>query len=428
MLIVDTALEAREKAGNPIRVSLFGAGQMGRGMVVQIEKHLPGMTVAVYYNRTLSKAIDAFKAAGVSDPVEATSLKHANELIAQGKHVVTSDPSIACQAEQIEAILEVTGDVEFSAGVTLDAIAHGKHIILQNAELDATVGPILKHKAEQAGLVYTNADGDQPGCTLNLFRWVKSIGVTPLLAGNLKGILDPYRTPETQAAFAAANGVTPQMATNFADGTKLSFEMALIGNATGFGPLQRAMRGPKADFVNEACELFDYDELLASGGCIDYLLGAEPGPGVFVLGHEPDPARAEYLRYFKLGNGPLYCFYIPYHLPHIESPLSVARAVLFHDPTVTPIAGPVVDVISIAKRDLKAGEELDGIGGFTCYGVVDNYKVSREQDLLPIGICEGCRLTRPIAKGEPISYADVIRPDAKLSDQLRAEQDALFPA
>lgn len=428
MLIVDTALEAREKAGNPIRVSLFGAGQMGRGMVVQIEKHMTGMTVAVFYNRTLSKAIEAFKAAGVSDPVEATSLKHANELIAQGKHVVTDDPSIACQAEQVEAILEVTGDVEFSAGVTLDAIAHGKHIILQNAELDATVGPILKHKAEQAGLVYTNADGDQPGCTLNLFRWVKSIGVTPLLAGNLKGILDPYRTPETQAAFAKANGVTPHMATNFADGTKLSFEMALIGNATGFGPLQRAMRGPKADFVNEACELFDYDELLASGGCIDYLLGAEPGPGVFVLGHEPDPARAEYLRYFKMGSGPLYCFYIPYHLPHLESPLSVARAVLFQDPTVTPIGKPVVDVISIAKRDLKAGEELDGIGGFTCYGVVDNYAVSRQQNLLPIGISEGCKLTRNVAKDEPIGYADVTRPDAKLSDQLRAEQDAQFPA
>lgn len=426
MLIVDSALEAREKDGNPIRVSLFGAGQMGRGMVVQIEKYLQGMTVAVFYNRTLSKAIDAFKAAGVSDPVEATSLKHANELIAQGKHVVTDDPSIACQADQVEAILEVTGDVEFSASVTLHAIAHGKHIILQNAELDATVGPILKRKAEQAGLVYTNADGDQPGCTLNLFRWVKSIGVTPVLAGNLKGILDPYRTPETQAAFAAANGVTPQMATNFADGTKLSFEMALIGNATGFGPLQRAMRGPEAKFVHEAIDLFDADELLASGGCIDYLLGAEPGPGVFVLGHEPDPARAEYLRYFKMGNGPLYCFYIPYHLPHLESPLSVARAVLFQDPTVTPIGAPVVDVISLAKRDLRAGEELDGIGGFTCYGVVEKYAVSRQQELLPIGLSGGCRLKRDIAKDQPISYADVERPEANLSDQLRLEQESVF--
>lgn len=428
MLIVDSALEAREKAGNPVRVSLLGAGQMGRGMVSQIEQHLPGMTVAVFYNRTLSKAIDAFKAAGVPDPVEATSLKHANELIAQGKHVVTDDPSIACQADQVDSILEATGDVEFAAGVTLDAIAHGKHIVLQNAELDATVGPILKHKADQAGLVYTNADGDQPGCTLNLFRWVKSIGVTPVLAGNLKGILDPYRTPETQAAFAAANGVTPQMATNFADGTKLSLEMALIGNATGFGPLQRAMRGPKADFVHEATKLFDADEIIASGGCIDYLLGAEPGPGVFVLGTEPDPARAELLRYFKMGHGPLYCFYIPYHLPHLESPLSVARAVLFQDPTVTPIGGPVVDVISIAKRDLKAGEELDGIGGFTCYGVVEKYGVSREQDLLPIGLSGGCKLSRDIAKDKPISYADVTRSEAKLSDQLRTEQDTLFPA
>lgn len=426
MVIVDNALKLRENDNNPIKISVFGAGYIGRGLVLQIEKYIAGMTVSILYNRTISKAFDAFNAAGITDATYASSLQEANALISAGKHVVTDDPSIACQADAIEAILEVTGDVEFSAKVTLDAINHGKHIVLQNAELDATVGPILKYRAERAGLVFTNGDGDQPGTTMNLFRWVKTIGIQPLLAGNLKGILDPYRTPQTQAGFAAANGLTPQMATNLADGTKLSFEMALIGNATGFGPLVRGMHGPRAKYVEEAKELFDAEELIANGGSIDYLLGAEPGPGVFVLGVEKDSCRAEYLRYFKMGKGPLYCFYIPYHLTHLESPLSVARAVLFKDATVTPLDGPVVDVITIAKRDLATGEELDGIGGFTSYGVVEKYSISRQENLLPMGISAGCKLIRPVAKDQPIKYSDINRPNMTLSAQLRAEQDSIF--
>ncbi len=425
MLIVDTALQAREQSGNPIRVAQFGAGHMGLAMVKQIERHMPGMTVSVLYNRTVSKAITAFESLGIK-PVEAKSLAHANEMIAAGRAVVTDDPAIAVRVDQTDAILEVTGDVEFAAGVVLDAIAHQKHIILQNAELDATVGPILKHKADAAGIVYTQGDGDQPGVTMNLYRWVKSIGVRPLLAGNLKGILDEYRTPETQAAFAAKNGLTPQMATNFADGTKLSLEMALIGNATGLGPLVRGMHGPKADHVEQAVELFDFDELLASGGCIDYLLGAEPGPGVFVLGYEEDEGRREYLRYFKMGAGPLHCFYVPYHLPHLESPLSVARAVDFADPTCTPKGGPVVDVVAMAKRDLQPGDELDGIGGFTCYGVVENYSISIAEGLVPIGLTAGCQVKNAIAKDQPITLADLQGLPQSAAANLRAEQDAIF--
>jgi len=426
MLIVDSALDARERSGEPIRVAQFAAGHMGRAMVKQIERHMTGMELSVLYNRTLSKAFAAFEAAGVDDAVEARSVSHAEGLIAQGRRVVTDDPTIATRVDQVEAILEVTGDVAFAASVTLDAIDHGKHIVLQNAELDATVGPILNHKADRAGLVYTQGDGDQPGVTLNLFRWVKSIGVRPLLAGNLKGMLDHYRTPDTQAAFAQAHGLTPQMATNFADGTKLSFEMALIGNATGFGPLTRGMRGPRAGFVSEATGLFELDELLASGGCIDYLLGAEPAPGVFVLGYEPDVDRASYLTYFKMGQGPLFCFYVPYHLPHLESPLSVARAVLFRDATCASRGAPVVDVIALAKRDLKAGDVLDGIGGFTCYGAIERYDASVSEGWLPMGLTAGCRLKRPVARDQPIRAADVEMPEGGLPARLRAEQEQLF--
>lgn len=296
-----------------------------------------------------------------------------------------------------------------------------------NAELDATVGPILKVYADRAGVIVTNADGDQPGVMMNLYRFVKSIGYHPVLAGNIKGLQDYYRTPETQKGFADAHGLSPEMATSFADGTKISMENAIVANATGFKVGKRGMYGPRCKHANEAVNLFPMDKLMADG-LVDYIIGAEPGPGVFVLGYNDHPERRNYMKYFKMGDGPLYSFYVPYHLPHLEVPLTVARAVLFHDAAVAPIAGPVCDVITIAKRDLKKGETLDGIGGFTCYGMIENSSVCRSDNLLPMGLSEGCRLTRDIPKDRAIGYADVQVPDGRLSDKLRREQDSFFPA
>jgi predicted homoserine dehydrogenase-like protein len=332
---------------------------------------------------------------------------------------------LLCAASGIDAIVESTGEVEFGASVTLRAIEHRKHVILMNAELDATVGPILKVYADRAGVVITNVDGDQPGVVMNLFRWVKTIGYRPVLAGNIKGMLDHYRTPETQKRFAEANKQSPKMVTSFADGTKLSFEMAVVANATGFRTAKRGMHGPACAHANDASKLFDLKELLA-GGIVDYILGAEPGPGVFVLGYSDDPIKQQYMKYFKMGDGPLYVFYTPYHLPHVETPVTVARAVLFHDAAITPLGAPVCDVITIAKRDLRAGEELDGIGGFTCYGTIENSDVCRRDNLLPMGLSEGCILKRDIRKDDAIACADVEFPATRLCDTLRAEQNAYF--
>jgi predicted homoserine dehydrogenase-like protein len=307
----------------------------------------------------------------------------------------------------------------------MKAIECRKHIILMNAELDATVGPILKVYADRAGVVITNADGDQPGVMMNLVRFVRNIGYNPVLAGNIKGLQDYYRTPETQKGFAEQHNITPQMATSFADGTKISMENAIVANATGFKVGKRGMYGPRCSHVSEAVDLFPIEELLKDG-LVDYILGAEPGPGVFVLGHNDHPIRKPYMKYFKMGDGPLYVFYVPYHLPHLEVPLTVARAVLFQDSAVAPLAGPVCDVLTVAKSDLKVGEMLDGIGGFTCYGVIENYEVCRAQNLLPMGLAEGCILQRDVPKDTPISYADVKLPAGKLSHKLRVEQDAFF--
>jgi predicted homoserine dehydrogenase-like protein len=279
--------------------------------------------------------------------------------------------------------------------------------------------------ADRAGVVFTDTDGDEPGVAMNLYRFVKTIGYRPLLAGNVKGFIDPYRTPETQRAFAERYNQKPPMITSFADGTKLSMEAAILCNATGLKVDKRGMHGYPCGHVKEIMNLFPVERLL-EGGLVDYTLGAEPHTGAFVVGYSDHPIKQQYMRYFKMGDGPLYLFYTPYHLPHIQLSMTVARAVLFHDPTVTPIGAPVVDVLAIAKRDLNAGEVLDGIGGFTCYGAIDNAEVSHAGDLLPMGLSHGCRVKRDIPKDQAISYADVELPANRLADRLRAEQNVYF--
>jgi len=425
MIIVDTALEKREKEGKPVRVGIVGAGYMARAMVLQITQYVQGMVCAGVCNRTVSKAEESYIGAGIEavDRVETPGQMEAS--IAAGRGAVTDNPDVLCKAGNIDVIIEATGDVELGAHVTLKALEHGKHIVLMNAELDATVGPLLKKYADKVGVVYTNADGDQPGVIMNLFRFVKGIGYKPVLAGNIKGLQDNYRTPETQKGFAAQHNITPQMATSFADGTKISMEMAVVANATGFRTGKRGMYGPKCSHANEAVNLFPRDQML-NGGLVDFILGAEPGPGVFVIGYDDDPFRKPYMNYFKLGDGPFYVFYVPYHLPHLEAPRTAAREVLFNDATITPIGGPVCDVITIAKRDLKEGEMLDGIGGFTCYGTLENSDICRSERLLPMGLSEGCLLTKDVPKDSAISYDDVNVPKGRLCDELRAKQNDVF--
>jgi len=425
MVIVDKALERRHSESNPIRVAMVGAGYMGRGIALQIVTATPGMELVAISNRTLSEAERAYRQAGVDSVQAVETIFQLEEAMARGRYVITDDALLLCQAEGVDAVIEVTGTIEFGARVALEAIENGKHVILMNAELDTTLGPILKVYADRAGVVITNSDGDQPGVIMNLYRFVKAIGCQPVLAGNIKGLHDPYRTPETQKGYAARYHQKPQMVTSFADGTKISMEMAVVANATGFKVGKRGMYGPHCAQVSDALTLFPMEQLL-NGGLVDYIVGAEPAPGVFVLGYNDHLLQQEYMKYYKMGNGPLYVFYTPYHLCHLEVPLTVARAVLFQDATIAPLASPVCEVITAAKRDLKAGEVLDGLGGFTCYGLLENSDICRAENLLPMGLSEGCRLKRDIPRDQVITYADVELPPGRLCDELWAEQNAYF--
>ena len=425
MIIVDKALEELQRQNKPIRVGMIGAGFMGRGIALQIVAYVKGMQLVAISNRTLSSAERAYREAGIEEITPVSTTSQLEESIKRGKYAVTEDPSLICEAEGIDAIIEVTGEIEFGAQVVLSAIEHGKHVILMNAELDATLGPILKTCADRAGVIITTADGDQPGVIMKLFRYAAGVGCKPVLAGNMKGLHDPYRTPETQKKFAETYHQKAHMVTSFADGSKISMEMAVVANATGFKVGQRGMYGPACDHVNDAINLFPIEQLM-EGGLVDYILCNQPGGGVFVLGYNENPLQQRYLKYYKMGDGPLYLFYAPYHLCHLDAPMSVARAVLYNDATSSPIAGPVVDVLTVAKKDLKKGEMLDGIGEFTCYGVTENSSVCHADNLLPLGLAEGCRLLRDVSKDEVLTYNDIVLPEGRLSDKLRIEQSRLF--
>jgi predicted homoserine dehydrogenase-like protein len=427
MILIDTELKKREAAGRPVRVGMAGAGFMGRGIVNQLVHYSPGMRISAIFSRNPEQGMQACRLAGLSAAEIVGDLASLEAVIARGGCAVTGDESLLCRATGIDVLIDATGAVEFGARFACEAIRNGKDIVLMNAELDGTVGPILKVHADRAGVVISGCDGDQPGVQINLLRFVKSIGLIPLVCGNIKGLQDRYRNPTTQAGFAKQWGQTPHMVTSFADGTKISFEQAIVANATGMCVAKRGMIGYEhKGHVDELVSRFDVDDLKARGGIVEYVVGSAPSPGVFVFAAASDERQLIYLDYGKLGQGPLYSFYVPYHLTIFEVPLSAARVALFKDAVIAPDHGPKVDVLTAAKTDLKTGDTLDGLGGYMTYGLCENADLTHREKLLPIGLAEGCRLKRDIPKDQVLTYDDVEIPAGRLVDQLRAEQDVYF--
>ena len=418
-------LRRRHKEGTPIKVALAGAGAAARMIALQFLTPVDGIRLVAIGNRTLAHAHHAYKEAGVASTATATTREELESAIARGVHAVTDNPMLLCEASNVDVIVDATGTVECAARMAIDAVENGKHLVLVNAELDSTLGPILKVHADRKGVTLTNTDGDEPGVAMNLLCYLKSIGLTPVAAGNLKGMIDPYRTPHTQRDFAARHSMNPKIVTSFADGTKLAMEATVLANGSGFRVGKPGMYGPRCAHVKEIVNYLPIDQLL-NGGLVDYTLGAEPHTGAFVVVHEEHPIKRIHLRYFKMGDGPLYVFYTPFHLPHIQIASTVARAVLLGEATVTPVGAPVCDVAAVAKKDLTEGELLDGVGGFTAYGLIQNSDVFNAENFLPMGLSDGCTLTRDIRKDEPIKTTDVKLPDGRFCDKLRAEQNSHF--
>ena len=427
MILVDSALKFREDTDNSIQVGLVGAGFMAVGLVNQIERYIPGMRVAAISNRSGDRAVRCYHQAGILDVSTVDDAETLDRNINSREYSICSDPAILCAAKGIDIIVEATGTIDFAAQLVLTAAKHRKPVVLLNAEVDATIGPILKHYADQAGIILSQSDGDQPGVIMNKYRFVKGLGLTPLVCGNIKGFLDVHKNPTDMAAYAKNANQTPAMITNFTDGTKVNLEQASVANATGMGVAQRGTSAYRSsDHIDELTSIYDVDQLRAMGGVVDYVVGPKPGPGIYVFAASDDPLAKDYLSYLKLGKGPLYSFYTPYHLCFFEVPNSIARVAHFHDPVMAPIGGPVVEVAAIAKRNLQAGETLDGMGGYMAYGECENASVCQEENLLPIGLAEGVRLKRDVKQDQALTFDDIEVPTDRLAYRLYDEQKQVF--
>src|SRR3989454_7021788 len=423
MILVDKALKAREEQGKPIRVGMIGAGFMGQGLTNQIVHSVPGMRMSAVSTGKPERPLGVYRYAGCEDARWVSSQASLDEAVRRGLPAVAEDPYTICRSPEIDVVIDVTGSVEFGARVILEAFAHRKSVVLMNAEVDATIGPILRVYGRKHGQILSCCDGDEPGVQMNLYRWVKGLGLIPRVVGNVKGLQDPYRNPTTQQGWAERWGQNAAMVTSFADGSKISFEQSIVANATGFKVRSRGMsRGLKYDgSIMDIHKLYDLDEIRALGGIVDYTVGPA-GVKIFCLAEHADPKQRHYLNLYKMGAGPLYPFWIPYHLVHFEVPASIARVALFGDGIAPALGGPVVEVCAVAKRDLKAGETLDDYGMYMTYGEAVNASEMSAERYLPEGLVEGCKLVRDVNKDDVLVYDAVELPEGRLADRLRAEQ------
>ena len=423
---VDTRLQECEREGRPVRVALIGAGATGRAIALQLGTPVPGIRLAGIANRTARHAERAFREAGILEWTTTDAPGAIEASVRRGRPVLTDDAALLIDCLAIDVVVEVTGTVDYATGIVLRAIEQGRHTVIVNAELDSTLGPILKARADRAGVILTNTDGDEPGVAMTLLRYVRSLGLTTVAAGNIKGMVDHYRNPDTQRAFAERNDQDAHKVTSFADATKLSMETTVLANAAGFRVGRRGMYGPACSHVTDLAGLLPARDML-TGGIVDYALGAAPHTGAFVIVHEPDPLKQKQLAYYKMGPGPFYVFHTPFHLPHLQIASTIGRAALLHDATVAPIDGPRCEVVTMAKRDLRAGESLDGVGGFCAYGLIENTTAARAANALPIGLSEGAMLLRDLPRDTLITFDDVRMPAPRRADALWSEQQKKWP-
>lgn len=399
-------LKELENRGEFVSIGLVGAGQMGTDIVSQVSQ-MDGVRVPVVADVDIDRAKKAYQLSGVdnSDIYHSSTKAEIEEHIQKGESVVTEDGFLLPELEGLDVIIDATGVPKVGAKLGLDTINNQKHIVMMNVEADVVVGPILKKMADNAGVVYTGAAGDEPGAIMEIYNFAKSLGYKVVAAGKGKNNpLDRKANPERVAERAKKKGTAPHMMACFMDGTKSMLEMAAVSNATGLVPDVPGMHGPTTT-IDELPKVYSLEEqggILKNEGVVDFALG-DVAPGVFVI-VTTDNERIKFsMNYSKMGEGPNYLLYRPYHLASLETPLSAVRAELYNEATIAPIGDIVTEVTTIAKKDLKAGEVIDGIGGFAVYGSVDKAEDARAKNLLPLGISDGAKLKQDVKQGEKLT-------------------------
>lgn len=428
MLNLPEKLTRMEKEGKSINAGVVGVGQMGAG-VVTVMNQMRGMNVAAIADIDRDRAEKIFGEIGIPpDRIFFSEDKdQCTKMLQRGMRIVTTDAKLIPYLEPLDVIIEATGVPRIGAEVAFTSIIRQKHIIMMNVETDVTVGHILTKLANNAGIVYTVGAGDEPGATKELYDFAKSLGFKIIAAGKGKNNpLNREATPDTLQETARERGMNPKMLCEFVDGSKTMIEMCALANSTGLVPDVRGMHGPKCELkeLPSVFSLKDAGGVLNQEGIVDYALG-DIAPGVFVIISTDNKRLIQDLEYMSMGKGPNYLLYRPYHLASIEIPLSVARAVIYGEPTIIPRGEPVAEVITVAKRDLSEGHQIGGIGGFDVYGSIERAEVARKESLLPLGLAEGAITQTSLKKGEYIRY-DQVEPEESLLLDLRRMQDKLF--
>jgi predicted homoserine dehydrogenase-like protein len=414
----DKSKKLREPiAKSDLRVGIIGIGSMGRGLLYQ-SQITPGIKCVAVCDTNIQRCINALTWLGLPYQVVNSPLE-ADATIERNIVAVSDEAMCIAESQAVQAVIEASNAIGSAAKHSVATLENHKHLILMNSEIDLTFGPALSRIAEGSGVICTSADGDQYGVLKHLIDDIRLWGFELVMAGNIKGFLDTYANPTTIIPAADKRKLDYRMCASYTDGTKLNIEMAIIANACGLTTKTPGMYGPTAVHVEDIFRSFDFDALWEDREpFVDYILGAEPGGGVFVVGHCDNPYQREMLTYYKMGEGPYYLFYRPYHLCHIETLATIIRTISEGKGFLNPDYGFQTNVFSYAKRQLNQGERLDGGGGFTCYGRIENFKENISNPGLPICLAENVMLNRSIAKDQPIRMGNVSYDSSRLDFKL----------
>ena len=418
----------REAKGNPIRLGLVGCGQMGSGLL-HVTNKMSGLNTQAISDIDVSRPLAELMSMGIPESeVRLTNNKNeAEDALAQGKYLITEDGVLLTQLDNLDVLVEATGYTEIGAEVAWNCIMNQKNVVMLNVETDVTVGLFLSRMAQKTGCVYTVASGDEPGVCKMLYDFSRTIGFEVVCLG--KGKNNPlrhYATPETCREEAEGKDMNPKMLASFQDGTKTMVEMAAVSNATGLVPDVPGMHGPKVD-VNDLLNVFIPNEdggIFGKRGCVDYSTG-NVAPGVFAIVATDEPRVTKDMKFLSMGDGPYYLFYRPFHLCNMETPIAAAESVIYGETTVVA-KDTISEVVAMAKRDLKAGETIQGIGSTDMFNTIYTFQEARANKAIPMGIAPGGKVLSDIAKGEMLSE-DNFSPDASsFVYKLRQMQDAML--
>lgn len=434
MLNMDKKLAQREAEGKIIRTGLVGAGQMGRGMVSQMVG-MKGIMPAIVADIKIENVINAFHYAGIKDEdiAKTNSLAEANKFMEMGKYVATENADLISTANLVECAIDVTGVPEIGVRIATDALNNKKHVVMMDVETDVVIGPWLKKLGDKNGVIYTGSAGDEPGAVMELYCFARAMGMQVRVMGKGKNNkLDYACNPDTVLEEATRRKMSPRMLCAFKDGTKTMVEMTAMSNATGLVPDVIGGHGvvtkPGTEGIKQLNDFFKLKKdggILNKHGVVEYVNGV--APGVFVTVATDNEEIAYQMQYHSMGSGPLWTLYRPYHLCNLETPLTVAKLVIDHEPTIIPLDGPVSECITVAKRDRKAGETIDGIGGYTTYGSIATAEETYKKGYVIYGLVnKKTKMLRDVPKGQLLTLDDVELDTTTQLYKTRKEQDAMY--